>query len=73
LGNQTTRNCEKNNSEDCLYLSLEHRDIAKIGKTGSSSKGVKSKGKRVARGSVFRPREATGGVSLAVEFERLSH
>mmetsp|Transcript_11800 Transcript_11800/g.23848 ORF Transcript_11800/g.23848 Transcript_11800/m.23848 type:complete len:502 (-) Transcript_11800:115-1620(-) len=53
-----------------MYLPLEHRDISKAGK---KTMGVKTKTKRVARGSVFNPRQATGGVVLKITFERLNH
>ena len=53
-----------------MYLPLEHRDVSKVGK---KTMGVKTKTKRVARGSVFSPRQATGGVVLKITFERLNH
>ena len=53
-----------------MYLPLEHRDIAKVGK---KTMGVKTKTKRVARGSVFSPRAAQGGVVVKLIFERLNH
>ena len=56
--------------DSCVWLTLEHRDLTKVGK---KTLGVKTKAKRVGRGSVFAPREATGGVFLGIKFERLNH
>lgn len=61
---------KKNGKDGTMFLQLEHRDITKVGK---KTMGVKTKAKRAARGSVFHPREATGGVFVRITFERLSH
>ncbi len=68
LGNQFADGEAKN--DDSMWLPLENRDVTKVGK---KTMGVKTKGKRVARGSVFKPRQATGGICLQIKFERLSH
>ncbi|GMH63031.1 hypothetical protein TL16_g03612 [Triparma laevis f. inornata] len=48
----------------------EDGDTSKLGK---KTMGVKTKTKRVVRGSVFSPRAATGGIVIKITFERLSH
>ncbi|GMI27797.1 hypothetical protein TrRE_jg6556, partial [Triparma retinervis] len=51
----------KKGKDGTMYLQLEHRDTTKVGK---KTMGLKTKTKRAARGSVFRPREATGGIMV---------
>mmetsp|Transcript_15334 Transcript_15334/g.28644 ORF Transcript_15334/g.28644 Transcript_15334/m.28644 type:complete len:483 (+) Transcript_15334:195-1643(+) len=60
----------KKTEDGSMWLPLEHRDTSKLGK---KTMGVKTKTKRVARGSVFSPRAATGGIVVKITFERLSH
>ena len=71
LGNQT-KSGEKDPSlgKTSLFLPLEQRDVHKVGK---KVKGIKSTARKIGRGSVFNPREASGGVFISIEFERLAH
>jgi len=69
LGNQT-KSGEKKGANTNLFLPLESRDVNKVGK---KVKGLKSTARKIGRGSVFNPRQASGGVYISVEFERLAH